>query len=89
MRRCGYSFRIAAMFYRRKAEKGATVVDEKDSGQSVPGIPGQVDPTALESGLVEGERFGQTHRGLKSRHIQLIALGGCESQILQALYVSA
>ena len=34
------------------------------------------DPLALEEALVEDERFGRTQRGLKSRHIQLIALGG-------------
>ena len=34
------------------------------------------DPAALEAALVEEERFGRTQRGLKSRHIQLIALGG-------------
>ena len=34
------------------------------------------DPIALEAALVDADQFGQTRRGLKSRHIQLIALGG-------------
>lgn len=34
------------------------------------------DPLALDHELVEADRFGATKRGLKSRHIQLIALGG-------------
>ena len=34
------------------------------------------DPLALETALVEAERYGKTKRGLKSRHVQLIALGG-------------
>ena len=34
------------------------------------------DPLSLEARLVEGEKYGQTQRGLKSRHVQLIAIGG-------------
>ena len=34
------------------------------------------DPVALERELIEADRYGSTKRGLKSRHIQLIALGG-------------
>ena len=37
---------------------------------------GGADPLALERELVEADRYGSTKRGLKSRHIQLIALGG-------------
>lgn len=32
----------------------------------------------LEAQLYHDDKYGQTSRGLKSRHIQLIALGGCE-----------
>jgi amino acid permease len=30
----------------------------------------------VESHLVEADKFGETKRALKSRHVQLIALGG-------------
>ena len=36
----------------------------------------EYNPAAIEGGLVDGERYGQTKRGLKSRHIQLISIGG-------------
>ena len=39
------------------------------------------DPLALEAHLIEAERYGATRRGLKSRHIQLIALGGCIGEL--------
>ena len=39
------------------------------------------DPEIIEGRLVEAERYGQTKRGLKSRHIQLIALGGAIGMI--------
>lgn len=49
------------------------------------------DPLALEEALVEAERFGRTRRGLKSRHIQLIALGGAigkSDHVLEWIWVS-
>ena len=39
---------------------------------------GICDPAASSDAISEEEgRYTQTHRGLRSRHIQLIALGGC------------
>ena len=35
-----------------------------------------VVPETIEGHLVDADRYGVTKRGLKSRHIQLIALGG-------------
>ena len=42
------------------------------------------NPAVLEGDLVEADRYGATKRGLKSRHIQLIALGGAIGRRLQA-----
>lgn len=35
-----------------------------------------VSTTDLDTALIKAEIYGHTQRGLKSRHIQLIALGG-------------
>ena len=35
-----------------------------------------IEPT-LSADIPNFDRYGHTHRGLKSRHVQLIALGGC------------
>ena len=53
------------------------VVEQQSSSLYCGGEKTNVDALALEAHLIEAERFGGTRRGLKSRHIQLIALGGC------------
>lgn len=51
-------------------EKTTEVHDDHETGTRNP-------PIVQDTGSVEEGRYTQTHRGLKSRHIQLIALGGC------------
>ena len=49
------------------------------SPHHVPGHGYPKDPhhaAAIEAQLIQSEQYGQTKRGLKSRHIQLIAIGG-------------
>ena len=37
------------------------------------------EDAVLDTQIVPADSYGRTQRGLKSRHIQLIALGGCMS----------
>lgn len=66
------------MAYERKSrefvdvEMEAVRVKESEDSAHRYGIPPKIDP---EQGEIE--QYGETKRGLKSRHIQLIALGGC------------
>jgi len=36
----------------------------------------ETEPQGFETALVDYQKYGNTRRGLKSRHIQLIAIGG-------------
>ena len=63
-----------------RSRKAPSPVDDKEP-KTEDGIPmhGEAttgDPQALEAALVHDARYGVTRRGLKSRHVQLIALGG-------------
>jgi amino acid permease len=67
--------------YDEKDDLGAvaepmTSADKNDAAHVEKYYAGR-DAATIEGHLVDAERFGQTHRGLKSRHIQFIALGGC------------
>lgn len=48
--------------------------DRKQPIENFTDLPNDSDVEKIEQ---EEQKFGQTHRGLKSRHVQLIALGGC------------
>ena len=47
------------------------------------------EAAVLDTQVVPADRYGRTRRGLKSRHIQLIALGGCTSLHSQEILKSA
>ena len=47
------------------------------------------EAAVLDTQVVPADKYGRTRRGLKSRHIQLIALGGCMSLHTQEVLKSA
>ncbi|KIW98584.1 uncharacterized protein Z519_00245 [Cladophialophora bantiana CBS 173.52] len=55
--------------------KSRTEVDEKDRKVSMTGRKSSVTESIIAADLLD-ERYAITHRGLKSRHAQMIALGG-------------
>lgn len=57
------------------------MTDEKHPFETLTDLPSNTPYDPHHNGLsaqnpIE-ETYGETHRGLKSRHVQLIALGGC------------
>lgn len=60
---------MASMIHQMQSEKPVEVVDEKHRRASV------VDEEVLSGDLYD-VRYETTKRGLKSRHAQMIALGG-------------
>ncbi|KAH0835996.1 putative proline-specific permease put4 [Fonsecaea pedrosoi] len=55
--------------------KGRGIVDEKGRNTSLTGRKSSVVESIIAADLLD-ERYATTHRGLKSRHAQMIALGG-------------
>ena len=65
--------------YRAPAKEFATEDISTERSHHVPAYDSEKvagDPLVLEGQLIEPDKYGSTRRGLKSRHIQLIALGG-------------
>lgn len=62
------------MFGSNKQDTEKAFADSSDG--AVPEKGSSDDSEVLEHTASE-EKYGTTQRGLKSRHIQLIALGGC------------